>query len=131
MASAFHLTLTLHLACHFAVMSLLVSSKLVGRHSSFCHVLRNWRVVALEDNGGDLTFLDFFKGIQEHRFDPDETFNMPSEFVGSSLMCEMEQMRNGHFQSIPLHVKDGEAFPVFGKYVKFTTKFQDAEIVSY
>ena len=113
MALAFHLTLTLHFACHFAVMmSLLVSSKLVGRRSSFCHVLRDCRVVALEDNGGDLTFLDFF----------DETFNMPSEFVGSSLMCEMGQMRNADLQSIPLHVKVGEAVPVFGKYVKFTFK---------
>ena len=101
MASAFHLTLTLHFACHFAVMmSLPVSSKLVGRRSSFCHVLRDWRVVALEDNGGDLTFLDLFKGVEEHRFD--ETFNMPSEFV---VMCEMGQVRNADLQSIPLHVK--------------------------
>ena len=61
-----------------------------------------------------------FKGIQEHRFD--ETFNMPSEFVGSSLMCEMGQMRNADLQSIPLHVKVREAVPVFGKYVKFTFK---------
>ena len=53
---------------------------------------------------------------------------MPSEFVGSSLMCEMGQMRNGDFQSIPLHVKVGEAVPVFGKYVKFTMRLQDAEV---
>ena len=44
----------------------------MGRRSCFCHVLRDWRVVALEDNGGDLTFPELFKGIQEHRFDSHE-----------------------------------------------------------
>lgn len=111
-------------------MSLLVCSKVIGQRSSFSQVLRDWRILALEDNGGSLTFLDLFKGIEEHRFDQEESFTMPSEFVGSPLMCELGPVKESDFQSVPLHVKVGEAVPVFGKYVKFTMKLQEAEVHS-
>ena len=41
-------------------------------------------------------------------------------------MCEIGQMRNDDLQSVPLHVKVGEAVPVFEKYVKLTMRLQDA-----
>ena len=56
---------------------------------SKAYVLRDWRIVALEENGGELTFLDLFQGIRNHQFDHKESFVMPKDFAGSPLKCEL------------------------------------------
>lgn len=91
-------------------MSLLLCSKVVGQHSAIKCVLRDWRIIALE-NGGDLTFLDCLKEWK-YWFD---NFTVPGEFTDSPLIWQCD------FQNILLHVKVGQTVPIF---VKFTMKLE-------
>ena len=104
--------------------SILVCSKIIGQRSAQRHVLRDWRIVTLEENGGELTFLDLFQGIRNHQFDHEEPFVMPKDFAGSPLNCELGQLKESDFQMVPLHVQVGQAVPIFGKFVKFTMKLE-------
>ena len=62
--------------------------------SKACIVLRDWRIVALEENGG---FLDLLQGIRNHH---EESFVMPKDFSGSPLKCELGQLKESDFQMV-------------------------------
>ena len=62
-------------AVTYKMSSILVCSKIIGQHSAQRHVLRDWTIVALEENGGELTFLDLFQGITNHQFDHEESLS--------------------------------------------------------
>ena len=40
-------------AVTYKMSSILVCSKIIGQRSAQRHVLRDWRIVALEENGGE------------------------------------------------------------------------------
>ena len=95
-------------AVTYKMSSILVCSKIIGQRSAQRHVLRDWRIVALEENGGKLTFLDLFQGIN---------LNLLS-CLKTSLAVELSQLKESDFQMVPLHVQVGQAVPIFGKFVK-------------
>ena len=70
-------------------MSLLVSTKIVGQRGSAKTLLRDWRIVCLEENGSDITFIDLFNGILTQQFDERDTFVLPPEFVNEPVTCEL------------------------------------------
>ena len=62
-------------------LNLLVSTKIVGQNGASRRLLRDWRIVFLEESGADISFLDLFNGIVARRFDQYDTFVLPPEFV--------------------------------------------------
>ena len=101
-------------------VNLLVSTKIVGQKGSARTLLRDWRIVCLEENGSDLTFIDLFNGLITHRFDVRDTFTLPPEFVNQPVTCELAPVKvSSDFQQVPLHVKVADATPVFGIYIKY------------
>ena len=100
-------------------MALLVSTKIVGQRGSCKVLIGDWRIVSLDENG-EITFIALFKGMLVRRFDAHNTFFLPSEFVDQPVTCELAPKKvSPDFQQVPLHLKVGEATPVFGIYIKF------------
>ena len=98
-------------------MALLVSTKIVGQRGSCKVLIRDWRIVSLGENG-EITFIDLFKGILARQFDAHDTFLLPSDFVDQPVTCELAPTKvSPDIQQVPLHVKVGEATPVFGIYI--------------
>ena len=67
-------------------LNLLVSTKIVGQRGSSRTLLRDWRIVCLEEDGADITFLDLFNGIVARRFDEHDTIVLPPEFVDQPVL---------------------------------------------
>ena len=74
-------------------LNLLVSTKIVGQRGSSRTLLRDWRIVCLEEDGADITFLDLFNGIVARRFDEHDTIVLPPEFVDQPVTCELAQTK--------------------------------------
>ena len=105
-------------------MTHLVSTKIVGKRGAARKVLRDWRIVALEENRGALTFLDLhvFTGVVNRHFDKHGSLVLPGDFIGRPLLCQLAPTKNGDFQDVPLHVKVADAVSVFGIYVRYTVE---------
>ena len=110
-------------------LNLLVSTKIVGQRGSSRTLLRDWRILCLEEDGADISFLDLFNKIMACRFDEHDTIVLPPEFVDQPVTCELAQtMVSSDFQQVPLHVKVFNTMPVFGIYIRFcvcTTERED------
>ena len=66
-------------------VNLLVSTKITGQKGLARTLLGEWRMVCLEENGSDLTFIDLFNGLVTHLFDAHDTFALPLEFVNQPV----------------------------------------------
>lgn len=102
------------------MMALLVSTKIVVRRGGSRQCLRDWRIVALDDNGADVTFLQLFTGLVSHTFDRNDPLLLSEDLAGKPLNCQLAPAKSGDFQDVPLHVKVADAVPIFGIYVRFT-----------
>ena len=102
-------------------LNLLVSTKIIGHQGLSKTLLRDWRIVCLEENGANITFLDLFDGILTHQFDKEDTFVLPPEFINKTVTCELAPTKvSSDFQQVPLHVKVADATTIVGIYIRYS-----------
>ena len=102
-------------------LNLLVSTKIIGHQRLSKTLLRDWRIVCLEENGANITFLNLFDGILTHQFDKEGNFVLPPEFVNKPVICELAPVKvSSDFQQVCLHTKVADATLIVGIYIGYS-----------
>ena len=108
---------------------MLISTKILRKHSSKTTVVRDWRVVQVPEEDAAVTSIStLFKRLCDHVYDPMEPFQPTQTDKEAPVRAEIGSSQKGSdFQSIPLSVMLGDAVNLFGLYIKLYILVEEEE----